>query len=81
MELEGQHMTYDFSVYSDVNDKKWVKCDDWMSPFHLKCAMSEPEHVVAKQEICLYFFQFQKRISLISVFMYSIIYILLNFFI
>ena len=56
MELEGQHMTYDFSVYSDVNDEKWVKCDDCMSLFHPKCAMSEPKHVVAnKRFVCTFF--------------------------
>ena len=56
MELEFQHMTYDFSVYSDVNDEKWVKCDDCMSLFHLKCATSKPEHIVAnKRFVCTFF--------------------------
>ena len=56
LHLEMQHMTYDFSVYSDVNDEKWVKCDDCMSPFHLKCATSEPEHVVAnKRFVCTFY--------------------------
>ena len=32
--LEMQHITYDSVVYSDVNNDKWVKCDDCMSPFH-----------------------------------------------
>ena len=61
MELEGQHMTYDFSVYSDVNDEKWVKCDDCMSPFHLKCATSEPEHVVANKRFVFTFFSCKKN--------------------
>ena len=60
--LEMQHITYDSVVYSDVNNDKWVKCDDCMSPFHFICATSEPEHIVAKQEICLYFFLLAKKI-------------------
>ena len=51
--LEMQHITYDSVVYSDVNNDKWVKCDDCMSPFHLICATSEPEHTVAnKRFVC-----------------------------
>ena len=61
MELESQHMTYDFSIYSDVNDEKQVKCDDCMSPFHLKCAMSEPEHVVANKRFVCTFFSCKKN--------------------
>ena len=63
-----QHMTYNFSVYSDVNDEKWVKYDDCMSPFHLKCATSEPKHIVARKRFVCTFFAC-KRISLISIFM------------
>ena len=49
LELEMQHMTYDFSIYSDKDNEKWVKCDDCLSPFHLKCATSEPEHIAVKK--------------------------------
>ena len=56
LNLEMQHMKYDFSVYSDVNDEKWVKCDDYMSLFHLKCATSEPKHIVTnKGFVCTFF--------------------------
>ena len=62
MELEFQHMPYDFHVYSDVNDEKWVKCDNCMSQFHLKCAISEPKHIVAnKRFVCT--FLLAKRIK------------------
>ena len=56
LKLEMQHMTYDQSVYDDVNGEKWVKCDDCMSPFHLKCCTSESEEAVAnKRFICTFF--------------------------
>ena len=61
LSLEMQHMTYDFSVYSDVNDEKWVKCDDCMSLFHLKCATSEPEHVVANKRFVCTFLACKKK--------------------
>ena len=63
MELEGQHRTYDFSVYSDVNDEKLVKCDKCMSPFHLKCATSEPKHIVVKRDLFV-LFSLAKRIRI-----------------
>lgn len=56
LHLEGQHMVYEHSVYTDYDKSKWVKCDECMSPFHLHCATSEPEHIVAsKRFICTFF--------------------------
>ena len=56
MELEFQHMTFDFSVYSDVNDEKWVKMMIVCHHFHLKCATSEPKYIVAnKRFVCTFF--------------------------
>ena len=60
-------MKYDFSVYSDINDEKWVKCDDYMSLFHLKCATSEPEHIVTNKGFVCNFFCLQKELSFINI--------------
>ena len=32
LHLEEQHMFYETSVYTDVDNIKWVKCDKCMSP-------------------------------------------------
>ena len=63
--LEMQHITYDSVVYSDVKNDKWVKCDDCMSPFHLICAKSKPEHIVANKRFVFTFFHLQKKLDLI----------------
>ena len=56
LELEQQHMVYEFSVYTDIDGTKWVKCDECMSPFHLECGTDEPECVVIhKRFVCTYF--------------------------
>lgn len=53
LELESQHMLMDRSVYVDLTGVNWVKCDDCEAPFHLTCATSELEIVVAsKRFIC-----------------------------
>ena len=46
LHLEEQHMLYEMSVYTDVDNVKWVKCDECMSPYHLKCVTNEPESKV-----------------------------------
>lgn len=54
--LEEQHMLMEMSVYTDIDGQKWVKCDDCEYPFHLKCATSDAEIVVAsKRFICTFF--------------------------
>ena len=47
LHLEEQHMLYETSVYTDVDNVKWVKCDKCMSPYHLNCATSDPESKVS----------------------------------
>ena len=61
LELEMQHITYDSVVYSDVNNDKWVKCDECLSAFHLKCATNQPEHLVANQRFVCTFFGCKKN--------------------
>ena len=63
-----QQITYDQSVYEDVNGEKWVKYDDCMSPFHLKCCISESEQAVHKQMIYLHFFQLQQELGIVYFF-------------
>ena len=53
--LEMQHITYDSVVYSDVNNDKWVKCDDCMSPFHLICATSELSILLQTRDLFVLF--------------------------
>ena len=47
MHLEDQHMLYEYSVYTDVDNVKWVKCDECMTPYHLKCVTTDSESKVS----------------------------------
>ena len=48
LHLEEQHM-YEMSVYTDVDNVKWVKCDECMSPYHLKCATTDCKSKVSSE--------------------------------
>ena len=55
LQLEQQHMLYEYSVYSDVDNVKWVKCDECMNPYHLKCATSDCESKMSAQHfVCTF---------------------------
>ena len=61
LKLEMQQITYDQSVYEGVNGEKWVKCDDCMSPFHLKCCTNESKQTVTKKQFICTFFSCNKN--------------------
>ena len=55
LHLEQQHMLYEESVYTDVDIVKWVKCDECMNPYHLKCATTDCESKVpAEHFVCTF---------------------------
>ena len=54
--LEHQHIPGTESVYYDLDNTPWVRCDKCHTPFHLQCATWEPENVVRnKRFLCTFF--------------------------
>ena len=54
--LEHQHIPGTESLYYDLDNTPWVKCDKCHTPFHLQCATWEPENVVRnKRFLCTFF--------------------------
>ena len=54
--LEHQHIPRTESVYYDLDNAPWVKCDKYHTPFHLQCATWGPENVVRnKRFLCTFF--------------------------
>ena len=54
--LEHQHIPGTESVYYDLDNTPWVKCDKCHTPFHLQCATWEPENVVRNKRFLYTFF-------------------------
>ena len=46
LHLEQQHLPGTESVYFDLDNTPWVKCDKCHTPFHLQCGTWESVHVV-----------------------------------
>ena len=60
MHLEDQHMLYEYSVYTDVDNVKWVKCDECMTTYHLKCATNKPESKMSCEHFICTFMAYKK---------------------
>ena len=46
LHLEQQHLPGTESVYFDIDNTPWVKCDKCHTPFHLQCGTWESIYVV-----------------------------------
>ena len=54
--LENQHIPGTESVYFDLDNTPWVKCDKCHTPFHLQCGTWESLQVVRnKHFLCTFF--------------------------
>ena len=56
LHLEQQHLPGTESVYFDLDNTPWVKCDKCHTPFHLQCGTWESVYVVRSKTFSLYFF-------------------------
>ena len=54
--LENQHLPGTESVYFDLDNTPWVKCDKCHTPFHLQCGTWESLQVVRNKHFLLHFF-------------------------
>ena len=56
LHLEQQHLPGTESVYFDIDNTPWVKCDKCHTPFHLQCGTWESVYVVRSRcFICTFF--------------------------
>ena len=56
LHLEQQHLTGTESVYFDLDNTPWVKCDKCHTPFHLQCGTLESVYLVrSKHFLCTFF--------------------------
>ena len=56
LHLEQQHLPGTDSVYFDLDNTPWVKCDKCHTPFHLQCATWESVQIVrSKCFLCTFF--------------------------
>ena len=56
LHLEQQHLPGTESVYFDLDNTPWVKCDKYHTPFHLQCGTWESVHVVrSRRFLCTFF--------------------------
>ena len=56
LHLEQQHLPGTESVYFDLDNTPWVKCDKCHTPFHLQCGTWESVHVVrSRRFLCTFF--------------------------
>ena len=56
LHLEQQHLPGTKSVYFDLDNTPWVKCDKCHTPFHLQCGTSESLYVVRSRcFLCTFF--------------------------
>ena len=56
LHLEQQHLPGTESVYFDLDNTPWVKCDKCHTPFHLQCGTWESVYVVRfKCFLCTFF--------------------------
>ena len=55
LHLEQQHLTGTESVYFDLDNTPWVKCDKCHTPFHLQCGTWESLALVRnKRFLCTF---------------------------
>ena len=56
LHLEQQHLPGTESVYFDLDNTPWVKCDKCHTPFHLQCGTWESVYVVRfRRFLCTFF--------------------------
>ena len=56
LHLEQQHLPGTESVYFDLDNTPWVKCDKCHTPFHLQCGTWESIQIVrSKRFLCTFF--------------------------
>ena len=56
LHLEQQHLPGTESVYFDIDNTPWVKCDKCHTPFHLQCGTWETVYVVRSRcFLCTFF--------------------------
>ena len=56
LHLEEQHLPRTQSVYFDLDNTPWVKCDKCHTPFHLQCGTWESLYVVRSRcFLCTFF--------------------------
>ena len=56
LHLEQQHLPGTESVYFDIDNTPWVKCDKCHTPFHLQCGTWESVYVVRSRcFLCTFF--------------------------
>ena len=64
LHLEQQHLPGTESVYFDLDNTPWVKCDKCHTPFHLQCGTWESVHVVrSRRFLCTFFCCRQSNLS------------------
>ena len=56
LHLEQQHLPGTESVYFDIDNTPWVKCDKCHTPFHLQCGTWESIYVVRSRHFLFTFF-------------------------
>ena len=56
LHLEQQHLPGTESVYFDLDNTPWVKCDKCHTPFHLQCGTWESLYVVRSRHFLCTFF-------------------------
>ena len=56
LHLEQQHLPGTESVYFDIDNTPWVKCDKCHTPFHLQCGTWESVYVVRSRHFLCTFF-------------------------
>ena len=56
LHLEQQHLTGTESVYFDLDNTPWIKCDICHTPFHLQCGTWESVYVVRSRHFLCTFF-------------------------
>ena len=50
--LEAQYKLKEYCVYSDINGKLWVRCDQCDCAFHLDCTRKSQKDVEEKRFLC-----------------------------
>ena len=56
LQLEQQHLPGTESVYFDIDNTPWVKCDKCHTPFHWQCGTWESVYVVTSRcFLCTFF--------------------------
>ena len=64
LHLEQQHLPGTESVYFDLDNTPWVKCDKCHTPFHLQCGTWESLALVRNKHFLCTFFLLQRILGL-----------------